>query len=77
MWANNMIIIVDGCYCWVSEFTLLTREEIVAPHAVMIALILSLGCCQNKIAATGAIKWIKNTVITKSIVLYYVDMMTK
>ena len=55
-----------------SEFTLMTREEIVAPHAVMIALILSLGCCQNKIAATGTIKWIKNTVITKSIVLYYV-----
>ena len=34
-----------------SEFTLLTLEEIVAPHAVMIALILSLRCCQNKIAA--------------------------
>ena len=40
-----------GSYCWVSEFTLLTLEEIVAPHAVMIALILSLRCCQNKIAA--------------------------
>ena len=29
----------------------MTLEEIVAPHAVMIALILSLRCCQNKIAA--------------------------